>query len=232
VSKSTAPLAVVNRVDLIVEPSFWISPTGIWAGLIWLARRRHPDLNWARSTLVGGLGTVILIGSDVGHALAHTISARLAGAPMDRIVFSLGMPRTLYDNDNVPPRAHIIRSTGGPVFNAIGLGLSLLWRAATIPKTPAHDLALLACSVNGALCFVSLVPLPNIDGGVLLKWGLVARGATLAQADQAVHTADLALALILAGTGLAVFLTGRRRIGAGLLAAAALVAVIDAGLLR
>jgi hypothetical protein len=59
--------------------------------------------------------------------MPHTISARLAGAPMDEILLSSGMPRALYRNNKVLPQTHIHRSLGGPIFSLIGSWLSLLW---------------------------------------------------------------------------------------------------------
>jgi hypothetical protein len=231
-STSPKPFAVINDVDLIVKPSYWAMPVAIWAGLAGLIRKRHPEIRWSQAILAGGVGSLVISVSDAGHAIAHTVSARMAEAPMDRIILIFGMPRTLYDNNDVPPRAHIIRSLGGPVFNAIGLGLGLLWRATTKPDTPSRDLANIACAINGGLASASFVPLPIIDGGVILKWGLVERGASESEADYTVHVIDIALASLLTILGLVALIIGRRRVGIGLLAGAAIVTAIDVGVIQ
>lgn len=71
------------------------------------------------------MGVLLALLADVGHACAHTVSARLAGAPMDVILLGADMPRTLYWNNDVPPRAHIMRSLGGPVYSGVGLLMGL-----------------------------------------------------------------------------------------------------------
>ena len=50
---------------------------------------------------------------------------------MDEVRISLGMPRTLYRDNAVSPNAHRVRALGGPIFNLVGLLLSLaIYRAA------------------------------------------------------------------------------------------------------
>jgi hypothetical protein len=50
---------------------------------------------------------------------------------MDEVRISLGMPRTLYRENAVSPDAHRLRALGGPIFNALGLLVSLaIYRAA------------------------------------------------------------------------------------------------------
>jgi Zn-dependent protease len=40
--------------------------------------------------------------------------------------------------------------------------------------------------MNLFLCTASLLPIPGIDGGPILKWALVERGSTPAEADETV----------------------------------------------
>ena len=113
--------------------------------------------------------------ADVGHAMAHTVSARLAGAPMDEILLSSGMPRTLYLDNTVSPKTHIQRSLGGPIFSLIGFALSLLWWRNSARGSLSHDLAEASLFDHSFILLGSLSPLPIVDGGIILKWKLVER---------------------------------------------------------
>jgi hypothetical protein len=46
--------------------------------------------------------------------------------------------------------------------------------------------------MNTFLMSVSLLPIPGIDGGPILKWSLVERGKTLEEADETVRKVNLA----------------------------------------
>ena len=71
------------------------------------------------------MSMILLIFADFGHAIAHIFSARYAKAPMDEILITAGMPRTLYTDNNVSPATHRMRAFGGPVFSTLGLLLSI-----------------------------------------------------------------------------------------------------------
>jgi hypothetical protein len=119
---------------------------------------------------VGLLAMPVAHFAEIGHAMAHTISARLAGAPMDEILLSSGMPRTLYQNNAVPPQTHIKRSLGGPIFSLIGFTISLLWRRLSPQGSLSRDLADASLAAHSMILFGSLTPLPMIDGGTILNW--------------------------------------------------------------
>ncbi len=132
-----------------------------------------------------GLSGFVLIAADVGHALAHSISARAAGAPMDKIDLTSGMPRTIYYDQAVPPRTHILRALGGPLYSALGLVLSLVARSLLPRNSAAREVAGWS-SIGHCLIFAgSLAPLPIVDGGSILKWTLVESGKAPQEADQA-----------------------------------------------
>jgi hypothetical protein len=121
------------------------------------------------------------------------------------------MPRLLYQDVNDPgvtPRQHILRALGGPLLNAILLPLALIWRWRARPGSLGREAAVMAVDTNAFLLFNALAPLPMIDGGPLLKWGLVARGCTPQQAAEIVRKVDGAIAPLYAASGLVEF---RRR---------------------
>ncbi len=83
------------------------------------------------------------------------------------------------------------------------------------------------------LLFVaSLMPVPIVDGGTILKWTLVAHGRTETQADETVRRINWAMALAGGISGVSLIATRRWAAGDVLVACAVLVAAIAAGRLR
>ncbi|MEO8956755.1 MAG: hypothetical protein ABI465_19565, partial [Ktedonobacteraceae bacterium] len=64
----------------------------LWAGVTWLGFYWHPERGFWQGVLIGFVTVILLMPADFGHALAHIFSARSAGAPMDEILISAGMP--------------------------------------------------------------------------------------------------------------------------------------------
>lgn len=196
-----------------VNPAILANLLGLWGLLSWLAGRHRPERPWFLRVVIGFLSTVALLIADLGHAMAHIISARHAGAPMDEIQISAGMPRTVYFDNEVPPSVHRLRASGGPVYSALGLLTSLGLRALSPSGSALREVADWSCLGHGFIFLGSLVPLPFVDGGTLVKWTLVEQGRTPSEADEAVRQVDLALGLSATATGLALAAAGRRRSG-------------------
>jgi hypothetical protein len=207
-----------------VKPGFLANLLALWAGMTWLSGKKHPEPHFPVRLLASALSASALILSDVGHAFAHTISARYAGAPMDEIVLSSGMPRTIYYEDHVPPRAHRMRALWGPLFSVLGLGISLLVRSLVPRHSIAREVADWSSVGHGLILTGSLAPLPIVDGGSLLKWTLVDHGRTPTEADQIVKQAGIATGVAATGAGV-MFATRRRWILAAGLLAAGMVAI-------
>jgi hypothetical protein len=108
-------------------------------------------------------GLPIALIADVGHAMAQTISARLAGAPMDEILLSAEMPRTLYTNNAFPPQTHIMLSLDGPVFSLVSFVLSLLWRSLAPRRSLSRELAEISLVSHSIILLGSVTPLPMVD---------------------------------------------------------------------
>jgi Zn-dependent protease len=139
-----------------------------------------------------------------------------------------------YDiNDRtVTPRQHISRALGGPVCNGLFLFLALGFRRITNMGTVAGDVANAAVGMNAFLTSVSLLPIPGIDGGPILKWSLVDRGATPEEADETVRRVNRAIG---GGLGMAAGIALRRRrrfLGSILAMFSALSLIIGFGLLK
>jgi hypothetical protein len=168
-----------------------------------------------------------LIAADVGHALAHSISARAAGAPMDRIDLTSGMPRTVYYDQSVPPRAHILRALGGPLYSALGFVISLVVRSLFPRQSIAREVADWSTIGHGLILSGSLAPLPIVDGGSILKWSLVESGKTPPEADQVVEQVGIA-AGVAAGAAGAALATRRRWLPAAGLLVAGIISIAAA----
>jgi hypothetical protein len=208
-----------NGVPVIAKPDFWPVPILLTGFLTWVAGRREPALSWLQRLAVGAIAMPVALFADVGHAMAHTISARLAGAPMDEILLSSGMPRTLYLDHAVPPRTHIQRSLGGPIFSLIGSALSMMWWRNTPRGSLSRYLAEASLFGHSFILLGSLAPLPIVDGGVILKWKLVEAGQSPEQADQTIQKTSLALGSAFLGLGAVLILLQQRKLVGGLLAA-------------
>ncbi len=168
---------------------------------------------------------LIALPADIGHAMAHTISARLAGAPMDEILLSSGMPRTLYLNNDVPPQTHIRRSLGGPIFSLISFILSLLWWRFSLRGSLSHDLAEVSLAGHSMILFGSIAPVPMVDGGTILKWKLVEAGQSTEHADRTVHKTSLGLGAIFLGLGVLLGIFQKHKLVGGLLAVCGAVGI-------
>jgi hypothetical protein len=218
-----------NGVPVVARADFWPYPFMLTGLLAWLAGLRHPTYTWLQRLGVALLAMPVAFLADVGHAMAHTLSARRAGAPMDEIFLSSGMPRTLYKDNAVTPQVHIHRSLGGLIFSFTSFSLSLLWRRLSPPGSISRDLADASLAGHTVILAGSLTPLPMVDGGIIMKWKLVEAGRTPEQADRVVHRTSLGLGAAFLGLGALLGLLRRRKLAGGLLAAGGL-AGIAAGL--
>ena len=168
---------------LLIIAILWGVVTSL--GLYW-----HPERGFWPGLLIGLVTALLLLFAEYGHPLGHIFSARYAGAPMDEILISLDMARTLYSKNNVLPKVHRMRALGGPIFNLIGLLLSLAIYAVASGNPIAAELAGWSALGHGLLLIMSLSPLPPTDGGTILKWTLVERGKTEREADEMVRHVD------------------------------------------
>lgn len=186
-SKTTKPLFHLAGVPVTAEPSAIFSPLNVFGLALWLASPRP----WADRLRLGLLAVLAYEIASVIHTLGHILSSRQVQAPMDEVHLAMPLPRTLYYDDQVSPQKHCGRAIGGPIAS----GLAFLTTLGLRPFVPARlsELFNLMSLTNGFLFGGSLLPLPFVDGGVLLKWSLVAQGRSVDQADQAVRQANLLL---------------------------------------
>ena len=199
--ENTREFGRVFGTPLVISGSTWIPLTEliVWPILAWVTRRRNPNLNTNQAMVEGALMTIIVLGSEWCHNMAHVLAAYLIDKPMDQLRILFGMPRCVYHDLNDPdvqPKEHVIRALGGPLMNALLLPVALLARVRSTAGSRARRLATLAVWTNLFLCTVGLLPIPYIDGGPILKWSLVTRGHSVEEADQSVRRVNGPLALI------------------------------------
>jgi Zn-dependent protease len=204
----------VFGTPLVVKGKTWLPLTelAVWPVMAWLSGRGRSDRSWSQQLGIGALTTVVILGSEWCHNLAHAAAARLVGKPMDALRIVWGMPLVVYydtGDETVTPREHIVRALGGPVCNALLLPFALIFRRFTREDAALRDVAEAAVGMNAFLSTASLLPIPGIDGGPILKWSLVGRGYTPAAADEAVRGVNRVMSAGLGfGAGLAFY---RRR---------------------
>ena len=187
-----------NGVPVKVRPSFWPMWLSSWPVLIWLAKWRRPKRSWPKCVLIGTVSLPFPLIADLGHALAHTVSAKAAWADMDEIRLAADMPRTIYFYNDVSPDQHRLRATGGPIFSSLGLLLSLLWHWVSKTGSTSRELAEISCVSHGFILFGSLMPISLVDGGTLLKWTLIDNGWDPIEADKQVRQTGIGSVIIAA----------------------------------
>ena len=198
---------------VVVKDTTWLPVTelAVWLLMSWLAGRGHDDRPWWKRLGTGALTMSAILGSEWCHNLAHAAAAQSIGKPMDALRVTWGMPLVVYydiNDSTVTPRQHIFRALGGPVCNALLLLLALCSRRLTKQRTIPGDVANAAVGMNTFLSSASLLPIPGLDGGPILKWSLVDRGATPEEADETVRAVNRVAGV---GLGFAAGIALRRR---------------------
>jgi Zn-dependent protease len=212
-AKDTTAVGRLFGIPLVVKGVTWLPLTQlvVWAIMAWVAGRGRSDRSWSKRLGIGALTMSAILGSEWCHNLAHAAAARFVGKPMDALRVAWGMPLVVYHDvgdQTVTPRQHILRALGGPVFNALLLPFALFLQRSTREGSALRDMANAAVGMNTFLCTGSLLPIPGIDGGPILKWSLVERGATSEKADEMVLGVDRVMG---AGLGVAAGVALKKR---------------------
>ncbi|MBI1281452.1 MAG: hypothetical protein GC179_25215 [Anaerolineaceae bacterium] len=191
-----------NGVPVKARRGFWLVVALVWVILTAIGTWRWPGQSVLAYVLVGGVGTLVGMMVDVGHACAHTIGAKMAHAPTAVVLLGADMPRTLYPDEKMRPSQHIARSLGGPIYSWIGFGIGLLLLRVIPPQTAWRYLAEIWTFGNAFIGLAIFAPVPLVDGGVIIKWLLVIGGQDEGQADRIVHWMDIVLiVMLLIGAG-------------------------------
>ena len=217
------------ETPILVNSKTWFpaSQLGAFLLMFWYGQHRAQGRPLHKQVLLAGMTSSVILGSEWAHNLSHLIGAHVLGKPMDEMHIIFGMPRCIYfdlDDPQVRPQQHIQRSLAGPLFNAALLPLLSQLRRGSAPGSMARELWDAAVAMNIFLVTASMLPIPGIDGGPILKWSLVQRGLEPDQADVIVRRVNGPLAVLLALGALLAFLRKRRFLSAllGVLSGSAL----------
>ena len=120
---------------------------------------------------------------------------------MSEILISAGMPRTLYSDNEVTPAAHRIRAIGGPVYSGWGLLLSMATCGITSSGSVERELAAWSIVGHAFILLGCILPLPVVDGGAIVKWTMVEKGKTEAEADDILRRVNWLLGVLLGAIG-------------------------------
>lgn len=185
----------VFGTPVVVDRWSWIPllPGLVWLLLSRLARRGGLPLPWGEALTRGALSTPLVVLSEWGHNFAHAGAAALVQRRMDYLRILGGTPLVVYNDVNdrlVTPRQHMVRALGGPIFNLLVAPLAWLVYRRQAPGSRGRAVAGNVLGTNLLIPALGLLPLPVLDGGPLLKWSLVARGRTIAEANRTVQRAN------------------------------------------
>jgi len=208
-------LGQLGDTPVVVRGLTWLPFTQLatFLVMVWYDRRRSPEHSTSDHILIAGMKTAVILGSEWAHNLAHLTAAHHIRKPMDELQIILGMPRCIYhdlEDADVSPRQHIQRAAAGPLLNASLLPLLSTLRRGSHPGSLARELWDAAVGMNIFLSTVSLLPIPGIDGGAILKWSLVNQGRSPTQADGIVRQVNGPLAAILGLGSVLAYLRGKR----------------------
>lgn len=154
----------------------------------------------------------VFLGSEWAHNFAHLWAAQQSGAPADGVRFFFGTPLLIYNNVNddfVSPAQHIHRTAAGPVFSTLQALVGALTRRNISENTRLREISDIYFVTNSLIAAAGLAPFPALDGGPLIKWTLVSRGMSIAEADLTLRKINLGAAPLFAA---AVVWAARRKL--------------------
>ncbi|MBC8162858.1 MAG: hypothetical protein H7Z42_16745 [Roseiflexaceae bacterium] len=117
--------------------------------------------------------TVLSIGAgllwytaDCTHVVGHIFSSQAVGAPLDAVDFGL-YPKSVYYENDVAPQQHIGRASGG-VIASFTAALFCAFLATLVRHELIRKLITIAAVQHAILFVLSTLPIPIVDGGVIL----------------------------------------------------------------
>ncbi|MDX1437740.1 MAG: hypothetical protein R3335_13070 [Anaerolineales bacterium] len=164
--------ARIFSTRVAIKPVVLLNIAALWTAAAWIGISTHPGRTPAEGLTIGFLAMALMLAADIGHALAHNNSARYANAPMDEVLISAGMPRNIYYDQDISPRAHMLRALGGPIFSVAGLLISRLVFASIGQLPVARELSAWSTLGHGfILVGCLLLPLTRFWGAGIILFG-------------------------------------------------------------
>ena len=169
-SDEVSTVSHIFSTPLVVKGRTWLPLTQLafWPVMARAAKKRIPTRSWPESFGIGALTTIVILGSEWCHNLAHAAAAKFVGKPMDAIRITWGMPLVVYydiNDQNVTPKSISSGHLAAPIFNSDSLPIALFWKMRTRSESSSRDVAIAAVGTNTFLFTVGLLPIPGIDGG-------------------------------------------------------------------
>jgi Zn-dependent protease len=153
-------------VDWMVSGTAWFAPiwiVGLGIAISLVAQVRDST---SEGLLIGLVFGLLVAGSMVVHQLGGIIAGTLVKAPMLEVVFTGTLAYDVYqESEGYSKLVHVVRGLGGPAAN-LGLGLLMLALYFSGYRSP---LVLFLGILNVIFCLAALMPLPTMDGGIILK---------------------------------------------------------------
>lgn len=236
----TEDMNIVGHIfdaPIVVKGWTWLPLAELvtWAIVAWVAGKRNPECTWQQRLAVGLLTMPVILGSEWCHNLSHTAAAKAVGKPLDAMRVLWGMPVLIYydvNDQSITPRQHIVRALGGPFINALFVIIAKQLHHKTRPSSLAYEITNTAVIINTFLCTASLLPIPYIDGGPILKWWLVINNRTPDEADHEVRQVNGITSIALTGASFTAFKKKHKFLGIILALFAALSLVVSLGWIK
>lgn len=206
-----------------------------WGILSWVAGKKRPEWSLKHRLCAGAVASALILGSEWCHNLAHTAGAKWIGKPVDAIRIFWGTPLLIYydiNDQTVTAHQHRLRAMGGPVFNLLMVPIIWFVRRFTREGSLGRYAADYAFGANALISSLSVLPIPGLDGGSLLKWSLVEAGRSTREADEVVKVVNRYMGCGLATASSVAIAKHKIWIGAALAAFAATSLAIGFGLLK
>lgn len=144
-----------------------VRPSSIVAAVIVFVLSLIAARNNARPVRLALASTLLYFEAEANHIAGHLVSSALVGAPIDRVLLGI-RGYTLYDNNDVEPYQHIGRAIGGPLGSAVSMLFWWgIWRLRR--NKVGGDIASLGLIYNLLFTLGSWLPIPSVDGHVILK---------------------------------------------------------------
>jgi PDZ domain-containing protein len=153
-----------------------ILPAGLWAIAILYIPILGASLNALQTWMAAGLSAVLVIGSVLGHSLAHLLAARLVGdeIPEQLTIFIYGEAAQVWPASQ-STRREILTTAAGSIFNLFLAFIAyVIWNA---QLTPILNVSMPFWGLyNLWLALANLTPAFPLDGGRFTRaflWGLM-----------------------------------------------------------
>lgn len=159
-------LFAVLGVDYVATVWAWVNlPLMVIVGIV-IALIFVPAEQLLAQIGVGIVYGLLIMVSSFCHGLGHILSSRFVNAPMKALITTATVYVTHYENvEEYPSRVHVGRSLGGPLLNLV---LGLVTMAVYVFVVKNHFLLLFGV-VNLVFAVFTLLPIPSVDGDIILR---------------------------------------------------------------